>query len=35
MIRALYPGSFDPITMGHLDVIERSAKIVDELIVGF
>ncbi len=34
MIRALYPGSFDPITFGHLDVIERSSKITEELIVG-
>lgn len=34
MIRALYPGSFDPVTFGHLDVIERSSKMVDELIVG-
>lgn len=34
MVRAIYPGSFDPITFGHLDVIKRSAKIVDELIIG-
>lgn len=34
MTRAIYPGSFDPITLGHLDVIKRSARIVDELIVG-
>lgn len=34
MKRAIYPGSFDPVTLGHLDVIERSAKISDELIVG-
>lgn len=34
MKRAIYPGSFDPITFGHLDMIERSAKIVDELVVG-
>lgn len=31
---AVYPGSFDPITYGHLDVIRRSAALVDELIVG-
>ena len=31
---AIYPGSFDPMTFGHLDIIERSAKIVDELVVG-
>ena len=28
---AVYPGSFDPITLGHVDIIERSSKIVDEL----
>jgi pantetheine-phosphate adenylyltransferase len=33
-ISALYPGSFDPPTNGHLDLIERGAKIFDELIVG-
>ncbi|MDO4473154.1 MAG: pantetheine-phosphate adenylyltransferase [Eubacteriales bacterium] len=33
-MRAIYPGSFDPITFGHLDIISRSAKIADELIVG-
>jgi pantetheine-phosphate adenylyltransferase len=31
---AIYPGSFDPITNGHLDIIERGAKVFDELIVG-
>ncbi len=30
---AIYPGSFDPITKGHIDVIERSSKIFDEIIV--
>ncbi len=30
----LYPGSFDPITNGHLDIIHRASKIVDELIIG-
>ena len=30
----VYPGTFDPITLGHMDVIERSAKLVDELIIG-
>lgn len=30
----VYPGSFDPVTLGHLDIIERSAKVVDKLIVG-
>jgi len=34
MKRAIYPGSFDPVTFGHLDIIERSAKIVDELYIG-
>ena len=34
MLRAIYPGSFDPVTNGHLDVIRRSSKMVDELIVG-
>ena len=32
--RAVYTGSFDPITLGHLNVIERSCRLVDELIVG-
>jgi pantetheine-phosphate adenylyltransferase len=31
---AIYPGSFDPLTNGHLDLIERGAKIFDELIVA-
>ncbi len=34
MMRAIYPGSFDPVTLGHLDIIERAARISDELIVG-
>ena len=34
MIKAIYPGSFDPVTLGHLDIIERSAKMFDHLIVG-
>ena len=34
MKRAIYPGSFDPVTLGHLDMIKRSAKIVDELVIG-
>ena len=34
MKRALYPGSFDPVTNGHVDIILRSSKIVDKLIVG-
>lgn len=34
MKKAIYPGSFDPLTFGHLDIIERSSKIVDELVIG-
>ena len=34
MLRAIYPGSFDPVTCGHIDIIERAARISDELIVG-
>ena len=33
-MRAIYPGSFDPVTNGHLDIIKRAAAISDELIVG-
>jgi pantetheine-phosphate adenylyltransferase len=32
--RAVYPGSFDPITNGHLDIIQRAARVFDELIVA-
>lgn len=34
MLRAVYPGSFDPVTFGHLDIIKRSFEMVDELIIG-
>ncbi|HSP73279.1 MAG TPA: pantetheine-phosphate adenylyltransferase [Gaiellaceae bacterium] len=34
MITAIYPGSFDPVTYGHLDVIERAARIFDRVVVG-
>lgn len=34
MRRAIYPGSFDPLTKGHLDIIERSCKLFDEVIVA-
>lgn len=34
MKKAIYPGSFDPVTLGHLDIIKRSAALVDHLIVG-
>ena len=32
--KALYAGSFDPVTLGHLDLIERAANIFDEVVVG-
>lgn len=31
---ALYPGTFDPITMGHIDIIRRAAALVDKLVIG-
>ncbi len=34
MKKFLYPGSFDPLTMGHLDIIRRAAKLCDTLIIG-
>ena len=34
MIKAIYPGTFDPITIGHLDVIERAAQIYDKVIIA-
>ncbi len=34
MTTAVYPGSFDPITFGHLDVIERAAGVFDRIVVG-
>jgi len=34
MKRAIFPGSFDPITMGHLDIIERSVDLFDEIVIG-
>lgn len=34
MAIAIYPGSFDPVTTGHLDIIERAAALVDELVVA-
>lgn len=33
-MRAIYPGSFDPVTFGHLDIVCRSLQIADELIIG-
>lgn len=32
--RAIYAGSFDPVTLGHIDIIERSAKVFDTVIIG-
>ncbi len=34
MKRAVYPGTFDPLTLGHLDIIERAAELFDELVIG-
>lgn len=34
MITAVYPGSFDPVTLGHLDIIRRSAAMFDRVIIG-
>lgn len=34
MTCAVYPGSFDPVTLGHLDIIERTAQIMDRVVVG-
>lgn len=34
MKTAIYPGSFDPVTLGHVDIITRAAKIADRLVVG-
>jgi len=34
MSKAVYPGTFDPVTLGHVDVIERAAAIFDQLIIG-
>lgn len=34
MKRAIFPGSFDPLTMGHLDIIERSTSLFDELVIA-
>ena len=34
MRQALYPGTFDPVTLGHLDLIERGAELFGRLVVG-
>jgi len=33
-IRAVYPGTFDPITNGHEDLIQRASRLFDEIVVG-
>lgn len=34
MIKAIYPGTFDPVTNGHLDIIQRSANLFEEIIIA-
>ena len=34
MRKGIYPGSFDPVTLGHLDIIHRAAELVDELVIA-
>lgn len=34
MRTGLYPGTFDPITLGHLDIIQRAMALVDRLVIG-
>ena len=34
MTVAVYPGSFDPVTLGHMDIIERTARMMDRVVVG-
>ncbi|MEM6972209.1 MAG: pantetheine-phosphate adenylyltransferase [Pseudomonadota bacterium] len=34
MRTALYPGTFDPVTLGHMDIVRRAAKLVDRLVIG-
>lgn len=34
MRTGIYPGSFDPVTLGHLDIIKRASKLVDKLVIG-
>ena len=31
---AVYPGSFDPVTLGHIDIIQRTSKMFDKVIIG-
>ena len=35
MKKAIYPGTFDPITLGHIDIIKRSALTFDHLIIAY
>jgi len=34
MVKAFFPGTFDPVTNGHLDIVERAARLFDEVVVG-
>ena len=34
MVTAIYPGTFDPITNGHIDIAQRAAKLFDEVIIA-
>ena len=34
MKKAIYPGSFDPVTLGHIDIIQRTSKMFDKVIIG-
>jgi pantetheine-phosphate adenylyltransferase len=34
MMKALYPGTFDPVTLGHVDIVTRASRIFDQLVVG-
>ena len=34
LVRAVYPGTFDPVTNGHIDIVERSARVFDEVVVA-
>ena len=34
MVRAIYPGSFDPMTLGHYDIVHRASKLFDEVIMA-
>ena len=34
MVTALYPGTFDPVTLGHFDVVTRAAKLFEKVVIG-